>query len=130
MVMAMKKNTSLKYLDMYGIPISIEHMQLIIQALRHNNTLQLLYLENIHTEDVPTEDSYRSIFIQKFMYIIKYLVKEVNTIRKHRGCENTLEVSLGKVSNFKLQMFNLLYGPRYRYRNPPSRLVYDYTTFS
>ena len=118
MVMAMKKNTSLEYLDMYGILISIEHIQLIIQALQHNNTLQWLYLENI-----PTEDS-------KLLMTIKYLVMEVNTIRKHRGCENILVVSVRKSSHFKLHMLNESQDRVYRNRNHLSWLFYNQTIFS
>ena len=121
MVMAMKKNTSLEYLDMYGIPISIERMQLIIQALQYNNTLQELYLkvENIHKEDSK-------------LIIIKNLVKEVNTIRKHRGCENILvvQVELGiRVSMFNLRAFVIIYSKAHRNR-PTEAGLYDHTTFS
>ena len=42
-IMAMKKNTSLVVLHMYSNPISGECAQLIVQALQHNNTLQLYY---------------------------------------------------------------------------------------
>ena len=82
MVMAMKKNTSLSVLEMDGNPINEEHIQLIIQALQHNNTLQWLGLQNIFEKD--------SIC----MFIISNLVEEVNMIRKHRGCKKTLLVQV------------------------------------
>ena len=43
-VLAMKRNTSLVRLDIDDNPISGECIQLIFQALQHNNTLKILYL--------------------------------------------------------------------------------------
>ena len=80
--MAMKKNISLSVLEMDGNPINEEHIQLIIQALQHNNTLQLLGLQNIFEKG--------SIC----MFIISCLVEEVNMIRKLRGCKKTLLVTV------------------------------------
>ena len=82
MVMAMEKNTSLAVLGMDGNPINEEHIQLIIQALQHNNTLRWLGLQNIFEKDSTC------------MFIISYLVEEVNMIRKHRGCKKTLLVQV------------------------------------
>ena len=43
-IMAMKKNTSLVGLKMYGNPINGECAQLIVQSLQYNDTLQELWL--------------------------------------------------------------------------------------
>ena len=80
-IMAMKMNTSLNKLHMIGFNIVSEgHAQLIFQALQHNNTLQWLCLPISTTKDVKLT--------------INLLVKEVNMIRKGRGCKVTLHVEL------------------------------------
>ena len=50
-IMAMKKNSSLVELSMYGNPISGECAQLIVQSPQLNNTLQRLWLLQ-YAEDV------------------------------------------------------------------------------
>ena len=80
-IMAMKTNTSLNVLIMQGDSIVSEgHVQLIIQALQHNNALLWLSLPTATTKDVKLT--------------INLLVEEVNTIRKGRGCKVTLHVEL------------------------------------
>ena len=79
-IMAMKMNTSLNELHMFGYQISEEHMQLIIQALQHNNALRVLRLPIATTKDVKST--------------INLLVKKVNMIRIGRGCKETLHVYL------------------------------------
>ena len=75
--MAMKKNTSLVRLYMYGNPISEECAQLIVQALQHNNTLQLLQL-NYYYHDVNEK--------------ITSLQEEVNKKRETHGCQAKLKI--------------------------------------
>ena len=60
MVMALKKNIYLAVLNISGNPTSKEHMQLIIQALQHNKTLQQLIIKF-------TEKGIREFF--NFMFI-------------------------------------------------------------
>ena len=75
--MAMKKNTSLVELYMQGNPISGECAQLIVEALQHNNTLQLLLLP---------------YYIDEAKKSIRSLAKKVNRKRKSRNCLAKLEI--------------------------------------
>ena len=55
MVMALENNTYLAKLNMTGNPTSYEHMQLIIQALQFNNTLEKLFLtQPFHIQIIQT----------------------------------------------------------------------------
>ena len=71
-IMAMKKNTSLVKLVIYGNLISGKYAQLIIQALQHNNTLQLLWLTYRCSEVVKKK--------------IRLSTEEVNKTRESRKC--------------------------------------------
>ena len=82
-IMAMKKNTSLVELYMYKNPISGECLQLIVQALQYNNTLQLIHLNYGYYDDVKGK--------------IRSLVEEINKKRKTHGC---------------LVKFNIIFGYR------------------
>ena len=77
-VMAMKKNTSLVQLSIYGNPISKEHTLLIIQALQHNNTLKALQFQEFNTEEVNLT--------------LELSVEKVNMMRKDRGCKEILRI--------------------------------------
>ena len=48
-VMALKKNTNLATLYVDGSPASKEHMELIIQALQYNKTLQWLFIRKFQS---------------------------------------------------------------------------------
>ena len=76
-IMAMKKNTSLFRLDMYGNPISEKCAQLIVEALQHNNTLQILRLPYY------SEDTNKRIILS---------VEEVNKKRESCECQVKLEI--------------------------------------
>ena len=54
-IMAMNKNISLIKLDMRGNPISEKYAQLIVQAMQHNKTLQLLWLPSYQYSDDAKE---------------------------------------------------------------------------
>ena len=75
--MAMK-NTSLVELYMHDNPISGECAQLIVQALQHNNTLQILWLPGSYCEDVKE--------------MIRLSAEEVNKKRESRDCQVKLEI--------------------------------------
>ena len=76
--MAMKKNTSLVELRMDGNPISGECAQLIIEAIQHNNTLQLLSLPFNYPHCVKEK--------------MELLVEEINKNRESRECKVKLEL--------------------------------------
>ena len=80
-IMAMKKNISLVELNMYSNPISGECVQLIVQALQYNNTLQLLHLNDDYHDDVKGK--------------IRSLEEEINKKRKTHGCLVKLEIRFG-----------------------------------
>ena len=61
-------------------PISGECAQLLVQALQHNKTLQLLHL-NDYPDDVKGK--------------IRTLQEETNKKRKARGCQEKLEIRFG-----------------------------------
>ena len=75
-IMAMKKNTSLVKLYIYGNPISRECAHLIVEALQHNNTLQLLGLPKC-------SDVERRITLS---------AEEVNKKRERRNCQVQLKI--------------------------------------
>ena len=74
--MAMKNNTSLVKLYMYGNPISGECAQLVVQALQHHNTLQELWLPS-YSNDVKER--------------IRLSAEEVNK-RRSRNCQVKLKI--------------------------------------
>ena len=76
-IMAMKKNTSLVELYMHYNRISGECAQLIVEALQHNNTLQLLDLP-FYSGDVKER--------------IRLSAEEVNKKRENRNCEVKLMI--------------------------------------
>ena len=69
---------SLVWLGMYNNEISAEAAQQLVQAIKRNNTLQLLYLPS-YTEDVEKR--------------IRSLQKEVNKKRENRGCQRKLDIT-------------------------------------
>jgi len=73
----MKKNSSLVQLSMSGNSISSECAQLIVEALQHNNTLQVLQLP--HYSDDGEER-------------IRSSAEEVNKKRESRNCQVKLEI--------------------------------------
>ena len=76
-IMAMKKNTSLVELRIHNNPISEKYAQLIVEALQHNNTLQVLWLP-YYSEDAKNR--------------IRLSVGEVNEKRESRECQMKLDV--------------------------------------
>ena len=76
--MAMKKNTSLVELNINDNPISAECVQLIVQALQHNNTLKYLLPPN-YSYDIRER--------------IRLSAEEVNKKRKGRNCQVELDVN-------------------------------------
>jgi len=74
----MKKNTSLVDLRMRDNEISEEAVQHLLQALQHNNTLQLLDLPLSYTEN--------------FKKRIGSLEEEVNKNRESQGCQTKLYI--------------------------------------
>ena len=75
---AMKKNTSLVELLMHDMPVRGESINVIIEALKHNNTLQHLYLP--FRLDQDTKDK------------VRLLVEEVNQKRENCQCQVKLEI--------------------------------------
>ena len=77
-IMAMKKNTSLVELFMQGTPISGVRAQLIVEGLKHNNTLQKLYLPFGYQHYIKEG--------------IRLSVEEVNKKRESCKCQVKLEI--------------------------------------
>ena len=73
-------NSTLEYLNIYGNKISKEASQLLLNSLRHNNTLTELYLPHYSKDD------------EKQILILWDIVNEE---RKHRGCQVKLNVTFG-----------------------------------
>ena len=76
-IKAIKKNTSLVELCMYDNHISKECAQLIVEALQHSDTLQLLWLPR-YSDDVEER--------------IRLSAEEVNKKRESRNCQVKLEL--------------------------------------
>ena len=81
-IMAMKKNTSLVKLRMYGNRINGECAQLIVQSLQHNNTLHVLRLPH-YSDDVKM--------------LIRLSTEEVNKNRENCECQVKLNVEFSIV---------------------------------
>ena len=77
-IMAMKKNTSLVELFMQDTPISGEYAQLIVEGLKHNSTLQILYLPFGYQHYIKEG--------------IRLSVEEVNKKRESCNCQVKLEI--------------------------------------
>ena len=73
-------NSTLEYLYIFGNKISKEASQLILNSLKHNNTLKKLSLPYY------SEDDNKQILT---------LLNIVNEERKHRGCQEKLTVKFG-----------------------------------
>ena len=76
-------NSTLEYLSIYGNKISKEALQLILNSLRHNNTLTSLQLPKEHSEGDKKQ--------------ILALGDIVNEERKRRGCRAKLNVKLSRL---------------------------------
>ena len=74
----MKKNTSLVILWIHHNPISGECAQLIVQALQHNNTLEVLCIPFGYSKDVKEK--------------VRLLAEEVNKKRQSHQCQVKLNV--------------------------------------
>ena len=77
-IMAMKKNTSLVGLFVQDTPISGERAQLIVEGLKHNNTLQKLYLPFGYQHYIKEG--------------IRLSVEEINKKRENCECQVKLEI--------------------------------------
>ena len=76
--MAMKKNASLVELLTYDIPIRGECVNVIIEALKHNKTLQHLCLPFSYDPDIKDE--------------VRLLAEEINQMRESCECQVKLEI--------------------------------------